>query len=257
MDGPRRIVDREGPRGAAEGHRPDRRDELGELGRVLSHRQRDGAGPPRVLALGALPDVVVRLRRDRSPAACRALGRGDRRPDRCRPAAGAGRGRCRADLHQHHAPHGRRGAGRDRPALAAHRRPDGGAHPRRRPVPGGPARHRLHHGAGLLQGPPRDAPRPRRAGARGRGPGGGAPGDLRGTGPGTGVAGLARGLPGGHRPAGRAGRASVILGCTRSCCWCGRRTARCRCSTRRRSTPRRQWIGRSTRAPNRRSPIAG
>ena len=42
---------------------------------------------------------------------------------------------------------------------------------------------RLHHGAGLLPRPPRRAPRPAGADARGGGPGAGPPGDLRGAGP--------------------------------------------------------------------------
>ena len=58
-----------------------------------------------------------------------------------------------ADLHQHHAPHGGRGAGGDRHPAAAYRRPDRGAHRGGGLQPRRAARHGIHHGAGFLQGP--------------------------------------------------------------------------------------------------------
>ena len=162
--------------------------------------------------------------------------------DRCRPPARARRRGFHPDLHQHHAPHGRRGAGGDRHPAAAYRRPDGGCASRRpgsaasgcwaRPSPWSristKAGWRTSSGWMCWCPMTPTAHRP--------------PDHLRGAGTG------ARRTPA-SREAYREviarlverGAEAIILGCTEIMLLVGPRTAPCRCSTPPPSMPKPRW----------------
>ncbi len=148
-------------------------------GNLLPPSERDSARAAGWVAFGKTAALVLRFRRDRGAPACWRLAGRRRAPVGGCEEAGERWRRSAGDLHQHYASHGRRSAGSGFDSAYPYRRCNGRRDEARRRYPPRAARHRLHHGAGFLQGPAGEETRHDAGGARCRRPYHGPPRHLR------------------------------------------------------------------------------